>query len=200
LKGRVGLFGGTFNPVHNAHLVIAGNALRQFGLSQVVFVPNGTPPDRPGESRPAKEDRYRMVEEAVDGREGFSVSRIEVDRDGPSYTIDTIRALKDDYPQGICFVIGADSLLRIETWKEPEAVIASVSFVVAPRKGVSLSAFQGEPFDEASIHVLNMPEVDVSSTFLRTKARHGESIAAWVPARVATYIEEHGLYRDAEEA
>ena len=196
----MGLFGGTFNPLHNAHVMIAKNAMAQFGLSRVVFVPNGTPPNRRDEPRPGKEDRFRMVAEAVEGEDRLSASRVEVDREGPSYTIDTIRALEDDYPEGICFIIGADCLVRIETWKEPEAVIASVPFVVAPREGVSFSVFERTPFDEASIYGLQMPKVDVSSTALREKARRGESIAPWVPPQVAAYIEEHGLYGDAEEA
>jgi len=200
LRGRVGLFGGTFNPLHNGHLLIARSALAQFDLSRVFFVPNGTPPNRPGERLPPKQDRFRMVAEAVEGEEGLAVSRVEVDREGPSYTIDTIRALKDDYPEGICFIIGADSLSQIDTWREPEAVIASVPFIVAPRQGASLSVFEREPFENASIYVLEMPEVDVSSTDLRAKARRGETIEPWVPAQVARYVVEHGLYRDAVRA
>jgi len=197
LRGRVGLFGGTFNPPHNAHILVATNALEQFELSAVVFVPNGTPPDRPDEPRPSSEDRLRMVTAAVDGRARFSVSRVEIDRNGPSYTIDTIRALQDDYSQGICFIIGADSLIRVGTWKEPAAVVASVPFIVAPREGVPLDAFEREPFDSASVHVIDMPEVEVSSTLLREKAQRGESIEAWVPKQVAEYIERNGLYRGA---
>jgi len=200
LRGRVGLFGGTFNPPHNAHILVATNALLQFELSAVVFVPNGTPPDRPDEPRPSSEDRLRMVEAAVDGRAGFTVSRVEIDRNGPSYTIDTIRALQDDYPEGICFIIGADSLIRVGTWREPAAVVASVPFIVAPREGASLDAFEREPFDNASVHVLDMAEVEVSSTLLREKVERGESIRTWVPDQVAEYIERHGLYRDARAA
>lgn len=200
MRGNVGLFGGTFNPIHNGHILIARTAVSQFGLSHVVFVPNGIPPDRQKEVRPDKEVRFQMVAEAVAAEDGLDVSRVEVDRKGPSYTIDTIRALKEDYPEGICFIVGADRLAQIDRWKEPEAIIASVPFIVAPRAGASLSVFKQGLFDEASIWPLDMPEVDISSTALRDRVRRGEPIGDSVPASVEKYIAKHGLYRDAEEA
>lgn len=200
LRGSVGLFGGTFNPIHNGHILIARAAVSQFELSRVVFVPNGIPPDRRKEARPAKEDRFQMVADAIAGEDGLDVSRIEVDREGPSYTIDTIRALKEDYREGICFIVGADRLAQIDRWKEPEAIIASVPFIVAPRAGVSLSAFDLGLFDEASIWPLEMPEVNLSSTVLRDRVQRGEPIGDSVPASVEAYIAKHRLYRGAEEA
>ncbi len=196
LRGRVGLFGGTFNPLHNAHILVARTALEQFELSRVIFIPAGIPPHKRLPNGVTKEDRYRMVKAAVECEDGFSVSRIEIDREGPSYTIDTIRALKDDYPEGICFIVGADRLLEIDTWKEAEELLASVPFIIAPRPGVPLSAFREPPFDRASIHPLDMPEIDLSSTSLREMVREGEGIDRFVPAEVAAYIIEHGLYRD----
>ncbi|MBU0595248.1 nicotinate-nicotinamide nucleotide adenylyltransferase, partial [Candidatus Bipolaricaulota bacterium] len=127
-------------------------------------------------------------------------SRIEIDRDGPSYTIDTIQALKDDYAQGICFIVGADRLLELDTWKEPDALLQSVPFVIAPRAGVSVEAFCLPPFDIATIHTLDMMEVDLSSSWLREKVHRGEAIDEWVPSAVARYVREHGLYRDREPA
>jgi len=196
LAGRVGLFGGTFNPIHNAHLLVAETAWSQFALSEVVFIPNGIPPHKQELLGVDKEDRFEMVRRAIAGRREFSVSRIEIDREGPSYTIDTIRALADDYPQGVCFIIGADRLLEIETWKEPEALLRSVPFLLAPRAGISLSAFKAPPFDAASIHPLEMDEVDLSSTHLREMVRRGKAIDEWVPAAVAKYVDEQGLYRE----
>lgn len=196
LEGSVGLFGGTFNPVHNAHLLVAETAWAQYALSEVVFIPNGIPPHKQELMGIDKENRYEMVRRSVAGRTHFSVSRIEIDREGPSYTIDTIRALADDCPQGVCFIIGADRLLEIETWKEPEALLRSVPFLLAPRAGIALSAFRAPPFDAASIHPLEMEEVDLSSTHLREMVRRGEPIAEWVPAAVAKYVEEQGLYRE----
>ena len=200
LKDRVGILGGTFNPVHDAHLTIARTALGQCGLSRILFVPNGTPPGKRTQKDPGREHRFRMVAEAIRGEERYSVSRIEVDRDGPSYTIDTIRALKDDYSEGICLIVGADCLMEIDTWREPDAILASLPIVVAPRVGVRLDALEPERFRDASIYVLDMPEVEVSSTALRERVRRGASIDDSVPSAVARYIEENGLYRGAEQA
>ena len=200
LKGSVGLFGGTFNPLHNAHLQVAKCALEQYELSEIVFIPNGIPPHKERVDGVDKEARYEMVRRAVAPTPEFSVSRIEVDREGPSYTIDTIRALKDDYPQGMCFIVGADRLLNIGTWREPHELLRSVPFVIAPRSGFSLDAFDVSPFQEATIVPLEMKDVDLSSSGLRAKVRHGESIREWVPDVIAEYIEEHKLYRKRELA
>ena len=200
LKGRVGLFGGTFNPLHNAHLEVARTALEQYELSQIVFIPNGIPPHKERVLGVDKEARYEMVRLAVESIPEFSVSRIEVDRDGPSYTIDTIRALKDDYPQGICFIVGADRLLKLDTWKEPHELLRSVPFVIAPRSGVSLDVFDVSPFREALIVPLQMEDVDLSSSALRERVQKGEKIRNWVPDAVARYIEERGYYQQRELA
>jgi len=194
----VGLFGGTFNPLHNAHIQVAEVALAQCELSQVLFIPNGIPPHKAPLEGISGEDRYRMVRAAISGHEKFDVSRIEIDREGPSYTIDTIRALKDDYSEGVCFIVGADRLLDITTWREPEALLRSVPFVIAPRDGVSRSAFELSPFDSAWIIPLKMEEVDLSSSWLREKVARGEPIDEWVPPEVAAYIRKEGLYRNLE--
>ncbi len=194
LQGRVGLFGGTFNPLHNAHLRVAEVALHQCRLSEVVFIPNGIPPHKGPLEGISGEDRYRMVQAAIAEHDRFRVSRIEIQREGPSYTIDTIRALKDDIPQGLCFIVGADRLLDITTWREPEALLRSVPFVIAPREGIPVDAFGRPPFDAAQMVVLDMEEVDLSSTWLREKAARGEDISAWVPPPVAAYVVRKGLY------
>ena len=139
--------------------------------------------------------RFRMVRDAIAEHDALDVSRIEIDRDGPSYTIDTIRALKDDYPEGVCFIVGADRLLDITTWREPEALLRSVPFVIAPREGVSGTQFQRAPFDTACVIPLEMEEVDLSSSWLRERVARGEGISDWVPPVVAQYISENGLYR-----
>jgi nicotinate-nucleotide adenylyltransferase len=194
LRSRVGLFGGTFDPPHRAHLLVAQEALKQCGLSRIVLIPNGVPPQK-GAASGTKEDRFRMVQLLVRGRRGLTASRIEIDREGPSYTIDTIRAMKDDYPEGLCFILGADRLLGIDTWKEYRALLRSVPFVVAPRAGILLSSFSGSPYDEASIHVLDMAAVDLSSSFVRERVARGETIESWVPRGVAAYVRSRGLYR-----
>ncbi len=195
LNGRIGLFGGTFNPLHNAHLLVAEKALAQFGLKEVIFIPCGIPPHKEVADGVTKEDRYEMVRRAIAGHPRFSVSRIEIDRDGPSYTIDTIRALTGKYPEGMCFIVGADLLAQIDTWKEPEALLASVPFIVAPRDGIPRDIFAAPPFDRAEIHFLAMDEVDLSSTWVREAVRNGQDYVDHVPPVVADYIREHGLYR-----
>ena len=197
-RNRGGLFRGTFNPLHSAHLRVAAKALEQFALSKIVFIPNGIPPHKAVELGCSKEDRYTMVERAVADSGQMEVSRIEIDREGPSYTIDTIRAMKDDYPQGICFIVGADKLLELDTWKEPDALLRSVPFIVAPRAGVQVSAFHEPPFDCAMIAALEMEEVDLSSTSLRDMVARGAGIEDLVPSAVADYIKERGLYRNLE--
>jgi nicotinate-nucleotide adenylyltransferase len=197
LRHRVGLFGGTFDPPHRAHLLVAQQALRQCGLRRVVLIPNGVPPQKE-EPLVTAEDRFRMVQVLVRGRKGLTASRIEIDREGPSYTIDTIRAMKDDCPEGLCFILGADRLLGIDTWKESRTLLRSVPFIVAPRPGVALSQFVGAPYDEATIHMLDMAPVDLSSSFVREMAKRGGDIEAWVPHGVAGYVREHGLYRSAQ--
>ena len=195
LSGRIGLFGGTFNPLHSAHLLVAQTAYEQFGLSQVVFIPSGIPPHKEILANVTKEDRYAMVNAAIAQFPHFSVSRIEIDRGGLSYTIDTIRALESDYSQGLCFIVGADLLLQIETWREPDKLLESVPFVIAPRNGIAKDLFAAPPFDRAQISFVEMEEVDLSSTWVRDQIRHGGGIPDCVPEPVASYIEEHGLYQ-----
>ncbi len=196
LRHRVGLFGGTFNPPHQAHLLVAQVAYEQFGLSQVVFIPSGIPPHKEIVENVSKEDRYAMVQEAISPFPHFSASRIEIDRDGPSYTIDTIRALKGKYEQGICFIVGADLLLQIETWKEPQKLLSSIPFLIAPRGGISRDRFRAPPFDTAEISFLDMEEVDLSSTWIRKQIMRGGDIPDCMPESVTSYIEEHGLYQN----
>jgi nicotinate-nucleotide adenylyltransferase len=190
----VGLFGGAFDPPHRAHLLVAQQALAQCGLKRVLFIPNGVPPEKAGRCE-TKEDRFRMVQLLVRGRRGLSASRIEIDREGPSYTIDTIRTMKDDCPEGLCFILGADRLLGIETWKDSRMLLRSVAFVVAPRDGIPWSVFGGPPYDEAALCPLDMEPVDLSSSFVRAKVANGEAIEEWVPRGVAAYVRSRGLYR-----
>lgn len=194
LSRRVGLFGGAFDPPHRAHLLVARQALQECGLSRVVLVPNGVPPQKRG-AHCSGEDRYRMVQLLVRGRRGLSASRIEIDREGPSYTIDTIRAMEDDCPEGLCFILGADQLLGIETWRESRTLMRSVPFIVAPRPGVEVSEFHRPPFDELRLHVLDMAPVDLSSSWVRERLAEGGEIEPWVTRGVARYVRERRLYR-----
>lgn len=130
----VGLFGGTFNPIHNAHLEVAEKALKQYELSKVIFIPSKIPPHKQNEDIPSARSRYEMVEIAIEGNEDFLVSDVEMNRCGPSYTVDTINQLLKDFPN-LSFIVGADNLIHIETWKSPETLLNLCPFIVAPRRG-----------------------------------------------------------------
>ena len=195
LRNRTGIFGGTFNPLHLAHIHVAQRALDQYELSEVVFVPSGTPPHKEVADGVSREDRYEMVRRTIAPFDRLSLSRVEMDRAGPSYTIDTIEEMKGRFPKGICFIVGADLLLEIDTWKDPGLLLESVPFVIAPRDEIGREAFLCSPFDSAEIHFLDMEEVDLSSTWVREKVRRGEDLLQSVPAEVAKYINEHKLYQ-----
>ncbi len=195
LNGRVGVFGGTFNPPHNGHIRVAQRALDQYSLSKVLFVPSGVPPHKKVLCDVTSLQRYEMVARAIKGHVDFDVSRIEIDRAGPSYTVDTIRELSRHYPEGICFIAGADLVLDIESWKQPRALLVEVPFVLAPRHGIGDEAFSGAMFRDADLRFLEMEEVDLSSRWLRARIAQGKSFSEWVPAEVAAFIREYGLYR-----
>jgi len=193
LRGRTGLFGGTFNPIHTGHLRVAEEALRQFGLREVVFVPTGQPPHRAVDEGVSGEARYMMVSLAVDEQPGFAVSRIEVDC-GPCYTVDTVAAMKEEHPEGVAYIVGADIFARIETWHEWPRLLTSCPFIVAPRPGVPATTFRRPPFDQGELFFLEMPLIGVSSSEIRRRYREGRPIAGMIPEAVDRWIRAHGLY------
>ncbi len=194
LRNRTGLFGGTFNPVHFGHLRVAEEALRQFGLREVIFLPTGQPPHRAVDDGVPGELRYRMVELAIAGRPGLRVSRYEVDRPGPCYTVDTIAALQKEHPEGVVYLVGADIFAKIETWHDWPRLLTLAPFIVAPRPGVDLTLFTRPPFDRAEIHFLNMPLIPVSSAEIRRRYHQGLSVEGLLPEAVDRFVREHGLY------
>lgn len=194
LAGRVGLFGGTFNPIHIGHLRVAEEALRQFNLREVLFIPTGQPPHREVADGVSGELRYEMVKLAIAGRPGLSVSRVELDRPGPAYTVDTITLLKQEYPEGVAYIVGADIFSQIEIWHDWQRLLTLCPFIVAPRPGVDLQVFQKPPFDRAEVHFLNMTPIALSSTEVRRRYRLGLPTAGLVPEAVDRFIREHGLY------
>jgi len=194
LQGKTGLFGGTFNPIHVGHLRVAEEAWRQFGLREVVFLPTGCPPHRAVDEGVSAEARYMMVRLAVAGHPGFTVSRFEVDRTGPCYTVDTVAALKEVYRQGVAYIVGADIFAQIETWRDWQRLLASCPFIVAPRPGVSAATFHRPPFDRAEVHFLKMPTISVSSSEVRRRYREGLPTLGMVPPAVDRWIRTNGLY------
>ncbi|MFP4135630.1 MAG: nicotinate-nucleotide adenylyltransferase [Candidatus Acetothermia bacterium] len=195
---RVGLFGGTFDPIHRAHLEVARQALLQMDLDKVVLIPSKHPPHKDEKGLTGAEARYRMVELAVEDRENMEVSSVEIEREGPSYTVDTLEEMSSIYDE-IMFVVGADNLINIKTWKNPEELLETCPFVVAPRGGVLEDDFEDEIFKDKDIRFLDMSEISLSSTEVRERIAGGQSVEGLVPDKVLDYIVEKGLYRNVPE-
>ncbi|HUD37502.1 MAG TPA: nicotinate-nucleotide adenylyltransferase [Streptosporangiaceae bacterium] len=197
-KPRIGVMGGTFDPIHHGHLAAANEAGHAFGLDEVVFVPAGQPWQKSGRRMAPAEDRYAMTVIGTASNPLFSVSRIEIDRPGDTYTIDTARALHASYGASaeIFFIIGADSLSRLRTWHEPAELLSMVHFIGLTRRGHQLTdnALGPEAFS-----LLEMPALEVSSTVVRSRIRAGLPIRYLVPEGVVQYIAKRGLYRDPVE-
>jgi nicotinate-nucleotide adenylyltransferase len=202
---RIGVMGGTFDPIHNGHLVTAEEAWKQFRLDQVLFVPSGSPPHKGGRSSLDPEDRYLMVVIATATNPHFKVSRMEIDRPGPSYTIDTVRELHRVYGKNteVFFITGADAILEILTWKEPEKVLSEATFIAATRPGYDLRRLEDNlPEVEKKRHdsdprvlVMEIPALAISSTDIRERVREGRPITYLVPEGVSEFIEKNGYYR-----
>lgn len=196
---RLGILGGTFDPVHHGHLVAAGEAHHQLGLDLVLFVPAGTPPHKSNRPISPAHDRLQMLELAIGGRPHFSVSRVDVDRPGPCYTIDTLKLLRDEWGPvpTFFFIEGADSLSDIGTWYQPQALIELCELAVVERPGVEIDLPELEkqvPGLTARIHWVTMPCLEISSSDLRARVREGRPISYLVPPGVEAYILKRGLY------
>ncbi|HJV03630.1 MAG TPA: nicotinate-nucleotide adenylyltransferase [Actinomycetota bacterium] len=190
--------GGTFDPIHQGHLVTAEEAFWQFGLDEVLFVPTGQPWMKRHPDLSPAEDRYLMTVIATASNPNFSVSRLEVDREGPTYAVDTLRALQDQEAEGteLYFITGADAILEIFAWKDPEEVLELAHFIAATRPGFDLARFEAEePTRHPRVTVMNVPALAISSTDIRGRVREGRSIRYLVPEGVKTYIDKARLYR-----
>jgi nicotinate-nucleotide adenylyltransferase len=201
---RIGILGGAFNPPHTGHLVCAQEALVQLELDKVVFMPVGEAPHRDLESDPGAEERLEMVELATADDERFEVSRLEIDREGPSYTADTLRALREAAPDEELFLIlGGDQAAALGSWHQPEEVLALATVAVAERLSWSRQAIGikiGRLRGVERIRYLEMPIIQISSSSVRRRAAAGQPIRYLVPDKVAAHIEANGLYRDGESA
>jgi len=195
---RIGIYGGVFNPPHLGHLVAAQEAHAKLELETLVWIPVGEAPHRPIEQDPGAEARFEMVELAISGDERFAASRIELEREGPSYTVDTLRELHDRSPDDELFLIlGGDQAAAMPRWREPEEVLALASVVVFARGTsnrnavtIQLSRLRGA----ANVRFLEMPRIDVSSTMVRRRAAEGRPIRYLVPDKVANFIGTKSLY------
>jgi nicotinate-nucleotide adenylyltransferase len=205
---RVGILGGAFNPPHIGHLVCAQEAVVQRELDKVVLVPVGEAPHRELQRDPGAEARLEMVELAVADDPRFEVSRVEVDRDGPSYTVDTLRGFRGDAPDDeLFFILGGDQAAALRSWHEPEQVLELAQLLVVERSNWSRHAIGiklGRMPGIERIHYLEMPIFQVSSSGIRRRVGAGLPIRYLVPDKVASYIESNGLYgaatRTPEEA
>jgi nicotinate-nucleotide adenylyltransferase len=195
---RVGIFGGAFNPPHIGHLVCAQEALVKLELERVLFVPVGVPPHRELEYDPGAEVRFEMVELAVADDERFEASRIELEREGPSYTSDTLEQLASDSPKDELFLIlGGDQAASLSTWHEPEKVLERATVAVFERVSWGRNAIQikiGRLPGAERVRYLDMPLIQVSSSAVRRRVREGAPIRYLVHDKVASYIETKELY------
>lgn len=185
---RLGLFGGSFDPVHNGHLRLAGRCAEQAGLDAVWFVPAAVQPFKQHGPRASEADRVAMLRLATAERDDFVVSTLEIDRGGVSYTADTLRQVHAEHPGAeLFFLMGADSLGDLPNWREPEAVLRLATPLVVQRPGETLES------DLKHVRV-EMPLTDISSSSIRERLSRGEAIDSLVPAAVAEYLLENRLY------
>lgn len=199
-KRKIGLLGGTFNPIHNGHLSIARDAVTYAELDQLIFIPNTISPFKLEEMPVSGEQRLEMIRRAIADEPTFDVSDIEIRRGGVSYTIDTVREIQSAYPDAeIFFCLGADSLLDFHKWKMPYALLEAVTVVALARPGFELVVADVKldaPWPERLLkNLCTVSFVDISSTEVREAAASGNSINSLVPAAVAEYIASCRLYQ-----
>jgi len=190
---RVGVMGGTFDPIHHGHLVAASEVAARFSLDEVVFVPTGQPWQKSHENVAPAEDRYLMTVIATAANPRFSVSRVDVDRAGPTYTVDTLRDLRDPFGAAseLFFITGADALAQIFTWRGVDELLASAHFVGVTRPGHPL-ADPGLP--EGKVTLIEVPALAISSTAVRRRVQTGQPVWYLVPDGVVQYIAKRRLY------
>ncbi len=192
---HVGLFGGSFNPPHLAHLIVAETVREQFGMDRVWWIPAYRPPHKPGEALATPEQRLEMTRRAAAGNPGFEVADLEVRRAGTSYTVETLRALQAEHPgHTFSLIIGSDSLRDFDAWHRPEEIVARVPLIVYKRPGSAAARL--DPNLTARVHFADAPLLEISGTEIRARLRTGRSIRYLVPDAVRAYIDEHGLYRE----
>jgi len=186
--------GGTFDPIHIAHLVIAEAALEQCGLDRVLFIPSAHPPHKCEGGLSSIEDRIAMVRLAIEGNDHLELSDIETRREGKSYTIETVRELRAALGSNehIYFIMGSDSLTQLSSWKAPKHLLDEVQIVVVRRPGVS--EHEADPEALEKVLILDSPLMEISSSDIRRRAGEGRSIRYLVPAAVESYIREKNLY------
>jgi nicotinate-nucleotide adenylyltransferase len=196
---RLGLMGGTFDPPHYGHLVIAEEARLVFGLDRVDFVTSADPPHKQGREISPAEHRYAMTLLSVATNPHFRVSRREIERSGPSYSVDTLQEYRSECPGAeLFFITGADAILEILTWHRADEAVRLCTFIAATRPGYDLARMERVlPASYLSrIHTVSVPGIEISSTDIRERLRQGKSIRYLVAEPVEQYIATYGLYRE----
>jgi nicotinate-nucleotide adenylyltransferase len=201
-RERIGVLGGTFDPVHNGHLHIAGALGTALNLDRVLWVPAGRPPHKSDLIVSNNRDRLAMLDLALAGSATDEISTIDIDRSGPSYTADTLDILAEDFPSAqLFFLMGEDSLRDLPTWRDPQRILRVAELAVAGRLGVETDFESLEilvPGVRKRVHVVPTEEFAISSSDIRRRVRENQSIRGLVPAIIEAYIRDHHLYiRDA---
>lgn len=187
---KIGILGGTFDPPHIGHLLIAQEVLEQCKLDEIWFMPANIPPHKKNDEVSSVTDRIEMVTKAIEGVEQFTVSTVELERNGPSYTVDTLKELKMKLPDvEFYFIIGGDMIEQLHTWERIDELFEYVTFVGLQRPGYSQSSKYAE-----KLQLLTIPQVDISSSDIRERLKEGRSIRYFVPEQVRQFIEERQLY------
>lgn len=200
---RLGVMGGTFDPIHHGHLVAAEEARWTFRLDEVIFIPAGSPWMKGHRELADGEHRYRMTDLATRDEASFSVSRMELDREGPTHTVETLRHLRDERPdvEEWFFITGADAIAELAQWKEPREAIEMATFIGASRPGYDLEAALAAVgaelgvADARRIRTLDVPALAISSSDIRERVHDGRPFRYQVPEAVHAYIEDEELYR-----
>lgn len=195
-----GILGGTFDPIHNGHLLAAECSRHEFGLDKVIFIPSARPPHKELDGVLTADHRLRMVEQAIKGNAGFALSTLEMERSGPSFTVDTIEYFRYGFPGvDLYFIMGMDSLLLMDTWRDYRKLATLCHFIIVTRPGYRLdrsnprlATLPGQLWDHA--HLLEIPGMDISSTDIRCRIATGRPVRYLVPEPVEAYIRQHGLY------
>ncbi len=187
---KIGLFGGTFDPVHIGHLLMARTAMEQMGLDRVIFIPSCVPPHKKMPPLFTAEDRIKMIQRALKGIAGFELSDFEISKGGKSYSVDTVRHFCSVCPGAkLFFIVGGDAVKQLDTWKDIETIKKLCSFVSVNRPGYP----RGE--EKLKYHAVTMNGIEMSSTEIRKRILSGKTIQFLVPDRVLDYIRERHLYK-----
>ncbi|QIX27381.1 nicotinate-nucleotide adenylyltransferase [Nocardioides sp. JQ2195] len=194
-RRRVGVMGGTFDPIHHGHLVAASEVQAWFDLDEVIFVPTGDPWQKSDRQVSPAEHRYLMTVIATAANPLFTVSRVDIDRDGPTYTIDTLRELGALMPDAdLYFITGADALANIFTWRDVDELFSLARFVGCTRPGYEMEMKSLEGIPEDRVTLVEIPALAISSTDCRNRKERGEPVWYLVPDGVVQYIAKHNLY------